>query len=114
MPFAETRDRNAIAARLRHDPRAHAYELGDLDDFDWPFTRWFGWYAEGALEEVVLLYTQPTVPVVLAIADDPDGPMALLLEAIRDELPARIYVHVTPPLLDVLAPVTRSRRRTRI
>lgn len=102
MPFAETRDRNAIAARLRHDPRAHAYELGDLDDFDWPFTRWFGWYAEGALEEVVLLYTQPTVPVVLAIADDPDGPMALLLEAIRGELPERIYVHVTPPLLDVL------------
>lgn len=102
MPSLELRDRNAIAAVLRRNAPAHVYELGDLDDFDWPFTRWFGWEAEGALEHAVLLYTQPSVPVLIAIADGPTGSMAALVDRIRDDLPGRIYVHVTPPLLDVL------------
>src|SRR5262249_48986216 len=58
---------------------------------------------DGTLEHVTLLYTQPSVPVLIAIADELDGPMSALVEDIRDELPDRIYVHVTGPLLDVLA-----------
>ena len=34
---------HVLAAFLRRNAPAHVYELGDLDDFDWPFTRWFGW-----------------------------------------------------------------------
>ena len=103
MPPIELRDRDAIAAVLRRNPRAHVYELGDLDDFDWPFTRWFGWEADGRLEHAVLLYAQPSVPVLIAIADEPNGPITALLETVRDELPRRVYVHVTAPLLEVLA-----------
>jgi RimJ/RimL family protein N-acetyltransferase len=109
VPPIELRDRSAIAALLRRDPRPHVYELGDLDDVDWPFTRWFGWESEGGVDGVVLLYTQPIVPVLLAIADDPahsserNGSMAALIGAIRGELPEAIYVHVTAPLLEVLA-----------
>jgi len=99
----ELRDRHALAAVLRRNAPAHVYELGDLDDFDWPFTRWFGWEANDQLEHVVLLYTQPAVPVLVAIADDPNGSMTALVDGIRDELPERIYVHATPPLVDVLA-----------
>jgi ribosomal protein S18 acetylase RimI-like enzyme len=103
VPPIELRDRHAIAAVLRRNARAHVYELGDLDDFDWPFTRWFGWEDDGALEHAVLLYTQPSVPVLIAIADEPTGSMAALVDRIRDDLPGRVYVHVTPPLLEVLA-----------
>jgi ribosomal protein S18 acetylase RimI-like enzyme len=102
VPPIELRDRNAIAAVLRRNPQAHVYELGDLDDFDWPYTRWFGWESGGELEHAVLLYTQPSVPVLIAIADAPNGSMPALVEGVRDELPGRIYVHVSPPLLDVL------------
>ena len=103
MPPIELSDRHAIAALLRRNAPAHVYELGDLDDFDWPFTRWFGWEDEGVLEQAVLLYTQPSVPVLIAVADEPDRPMAALVDGIRDDLPGHIYVHVTAPLLEVLA-----------
>ena len=102
MPPIEIRDRNAIAAVLRRHAPAHVYELGDLDDFDWPFTRWFGWEANGELQHVVLLYTQPTVPVLVAIDDERNGSMAALVDRIRDDLPERVYVHATSPLLEVL------------
>ena len=52
----------------------------------------------------MLLYTQPAVPVVLAIAEEPardDGAAPARRSATT--LPAALYVHVTPPLLDVLA-----------
>jgi len=79
------------------------YELGDLDDFDWPFTRWFGWETDGELDHVVLVYTQPSVPVLIAIADKVDGAIEALVEGVRAELPDQVYVHVTPPLLEILA-----------
>jgi ribosomal protein S18 acetylase RimI-like enzyme len=103
LPSLELHDRHEIAAVLRRNAPAHVYELGDLDDFDWPFTRWFGWETDGTLDHAVLLYTLPSVPVLIAIADEPDGTMPALLGGVRNELPGRIYVHVTASLLDVLA-----------
>jgi ribosomal protein S18 acetylase RimI-like enzyme len=103
MPLVEPRDRRTIAALLQRNPRAHVYELGDLDDFYWPDTHWLGWEAGGELQQVVLLYTRPEVPVLLAIDDDPASTMAELLTAARDQLPTPLYVHATAPLLDTLA-----------
>ena len=62
MAVVELHDKDEIAALLRRNARAHVYEIGDLDDFDWPFTRWFGWERGGALEELVLLYTSRRCP----------------------------------------------------
>ena len=103
MTVIELEDKEQIAAFLRRTPRAHAYELGDLDDFDWPHTRWFGWEHDGRLEQIALLYSEPAVPVLLAIAETPLGAMDDLLRAIRSSLPPVLYVHVTAPLLDTLA-----------
>lgn len=103
MPVVEPQEKEAIAGCLRRNPRAHVYELGDLDEFDWPFTRWFGWESDGRLEQVALLYTQPAVPVLLAIAEEPLTSMGELLLAVRDELPPALYVHATAPLLDLFA-----------
>jgi ribosomal protein S18 acetylase RimI-like enzyme len=102
MPLVEPCDRRAIASLLQRNPRSHVYELGDLDDAYWPDTRWLGWESDGELEQVVLLYTQPEVPVLLAIADAPASTMADLLEAALPELPATLYVHATAPLLEPL------------
>jgi ribosomal protein S18 acetylase RimI-like enzyme len=101
MPVVELRDRHVLAAFLRHNAQAHVYELGDLDDFDWPFTRWFGWEADGRLEQVTLLYTQPDVPVLIAIAEEPSAGMVELVRALLPALPSSLYVHVSPPLLEV-------------
>lgn len=103
MAVVELENKREIAAFLRRNARAHVYELGDLDDFDWPHTRWFGWERDGRLEQIALLYTEPAVPVLLAIAEKPLVAMEDLLRTIRDSLPPVLYVHVTAPLLDTLA-----------
>ncbi len=102
MGVVELEDKDDLAAFLRRNIRTHVYELGDLDEFDWPYTRWFGWERAGQLEQVVLLYSEPSVPVLLAIADEPLAAMEELLRAIRAELPAALYVHATAPVLSVL------------
>ncbi|MEO5634060.1 GNAT family N-acetyltransferase [Gaiella sp.] len=103
MPAVALDDREQIAGFLRRNPRAHAYELGDLDDFEWPHTVWFGWESAGRLEQVTLLYTEPRIPVLIAIAEPPQRSMGELLAAITWSLPSVLYTHATPGLLDTLA-----------
>lgn len=95
-------DRARLRAYFRRAPELHLYELGDLDDFFWPHTRWYALEHRGDLRAVALLYTASAVPVVLAIGDRP--PLAELLDAILDQLPARLHAHLTPGLHDALAP----------
>ena len=87
MALVELSDRATIAAFFRGNPRAHVYEIGDLDDFDWPHTRWFAWEHDGRLQQVALLYSEPTVPVLIAIAEAPDASMVWLLEELLPTLP---------------------------
>jgi ribosomal protein S18 acetylase RimI-like enzyme len=103
MSAVELARKDEIAAFLRRNAPAHVYEIGDLDDFDWPHTRWFGWEHGARLEQVALLYSEPAVPVLLAIAEEPLSAMKDLVRAIRDLLPPDLYAHVTAPLLDTLA-----------
>ena len=76
MPVVELDDRDVLAAVFRRNPRAHVYELGDLDDFDWPHTGGSAGIGR-RIEHVVLLYTQPAVPVLIAIADSPGSVAAV-------------------------------------
>ncbi|HEU0037381.1 MAG TPA: GNAT family N-acetyltransferase [Kofleriaceae bacterium] len=99
MTVTTTRDRTVLRARLRRHAALHLYELGDLDDFFWPHTTWF---VDG--EGVALLYTPPGTAVLLAFAaDDELAPLAALVDEIRDQLPAELYAHVSPPIVPVLA-----------
>jgi ribosomal protein S18 acetylase RimI-like enzyme len=100
----ELRDRDVIAEFCRRRPAVHAYALGDLDDFFWPHTRWLGWEGARGLEQLVLLYDEPDPPVLLALAEPPAEQMAALLGAVDHELPARLYAHLTPELVDTVAP----------
>ena len=115
MAVVELRDRDVLAAFLRGRPAVHAYELGDLDDFFWPRTRWRAWRPDGRVEQVALLYDEPDPPVLLALADEPESAMRRLLEAIAADLPPRLYAHLSPGVVDWLAPTLvprASRSRT--
>ena len=103
MTVVGLEDRERIAAFMRQRPEAHAYELGDLDDFDWPHTVWFGWENDGRLEQIVLLYTQPRIPVLIAITEQAGQTMAELLAAITWSLPSVLYTHASPGVVDTLA-----------
>ena len=102
MPLVSVTDRETLAALLRRNREPHVYELGDLDEFEWPHTRWLGWESADGIEQVALLYTQPSVPVLIAIAEPPAGAMESLLDAALDTLPNPLYAHATAHLLEIL------------
>ena len=96
MAVVELRDRDALARFFRERPAVHAYELGDLDDFFWPHTRWLGWMPDGRVEQVALLYDEPDPPVLLAFAEEPARGMTALLGSLAGELPPR-STRTSPP-----------------
>lgn len=98
-----TRDRALIEALLRRDPALHIYELGDLDPFFWPRTRWLlGRDAAGQPQALAMLYDGGDHRTLLAMGrpDDP-GPAALLAAA-EPLLPDGFYAHLQPGLRERL------------
>ncbi|MDG4786319.1 GNAT family N-acetyltransferase [Micromonospora sp. WMMD1102] len=92
-----SRDRNELADLLRRDPHLHAYELGDLDDFYWPYTNW---YRCG--DAVALLYHGAPRPVLLALHRSP-AVLAELLTGLLPLLPRHFEAHLSPGGVEVLA-----------
>jgi RimJ/RimL family protein N-acetyltransferase len=104
VTVVEVREREVIAEFCRRRPAVHAYELGDLDDFFWPHTRWLGWETDGRIEQLALLYGEPDPPVLLALAEHPEHGMADLLRSIAAGLPPQLYAHLSPGLIGALGP----------
>lgn len=62
LALSTPQDRDAIEVFLRADLDLHLYELGDLDPFFWPRTRWVGATPRGDLAALALIYA-PTLRV---------------------------------------------------
>jgi RimJ/RimL family protein N-acetyltransferase len=94
-------DEPALIERFaRRDAALHLYELGDLDPFFWPHTRWYGLAdATGELSALTLIYTGGAVPTFLALGRAGDAALAALVAAVVPRLPARVYAHLGPELL---------------
>jgi ribosomal protein S18 acetylase RimI-like enzyme len=107
MTVVTLEDRDRLEAFFRRDTALHLYELGDLDDFFWRYTRWYGLERGGDLAAVALVYAATTLPVVVALDRDPDT-VAELLGELDAQLPATFYAHFTPGAVRVL----RRRRVT--
>lgn len=101
MSVTHLQGKHEIEHFLRQDIYLHIYSLGDLDDFFWPYTTFYGLRTNGSLDAIALLYTGQDVPTLLALSADHD-PMAGLLCSIRPELPPQFYAHLSPGLDDVL------------
>ncbi len=95
-------DRARLASFFRRNPALHVYALGDLDDFFWPHTQWYGLEVGGELRQVALLYTPEAPPVVQAITENADE-MRMLLSALLPLLPARVFLHLSQGLRPALA-----------
>ncbi|RKN21381.1 GNAT family N-acetyltransferase [Micromonospora musae] len=100
MPVRAEHDRVVLAGLLGRDPVLHAYQLGDLDDFFWPYTSWF---RRG--DQVALLYHGVEPPTLLAFAGPEHAAgLAALLAELAPLLPARLYAHLSPGAAAALAP----------
>ena len=102
-PVIEITDRSLLERFLRKDPALHIYEIGDLDPFFWPSTRWFGWAPDGPskLEAVALLYSSPGTRSLLALERRRPDAARALLTVILDDLPDEFYAHLSLPLAQV-------------
>jgi ribosomal protein S18 acetylase RimI-like enzyme len=100
------RDKARIEAFLRRHPELHIYSLGDLDDFFWPQTTWYGWHKDGQLQDLVLLYTGPGLPTVVALAEPP-GALRERMHELAALLPQRFYAHLSPGVEEGLSPSHR-------
>jgi RimJ/RimL family protein N-acetyltransferase len=89
----------------RRDVALHIYELGDLDPFFWPKTRWWGLAGEqDELSALALLYDGAgESSTFVALGRDDGGAVGELAALICDELPDRVYGHLSPGVVDRLA-----------
>ncbi len=89
-------------------PRAdlHLYALGDLDDFFWPYTSWYGLLEGQQLHELLLCYMgTPGSLVVHALTGESTERMAMLLRGLKHVLPMRLYTHLSQGLLPILSEI---------
>lgn len=100
MKAHQFRNKNSIEACLRRDPELYIYAIGDLDDFFWPYTTWYGREEAGELRDIVLVYAGKALPTVIAQTKEPEGMHALLAE-IAPLLPERFHAHLSPGLEDI-------------
>ena len=74
MSVIHLNDKGRIEAFLRKNVYLHIYSIGDLDDFFWPDTTWYGWEERGEIQAIVLLYTASADPTVLALSEQQETP----------------------------------------
>lgn len=87
-------DKTKIEAFLRGSPELHVYSLGDLDDFFWPYTTWYGWEEDGRLRDIAMVYVSRTLPTVVGVSRQP-AIMRKLLDEITPMLPESFYAHLS-------------------
>jgi predicted GNAT family acetyltransferase len=95
-------DKAEIENCLRKDVYRHIYSIGDLDDFFWPYTTWYGFKSGESIAATILVYTRFSIPTLVAISREEDEDMAKLLNSILHLLPSRFYAHVSMGLATVL------------
>lgn len=90
-------DKKRIEDFMRQNVFLNIYAIGDLDDFFWDYTIWFGLEEENLLKAVILLYTGMDMPCCLVLSDE-NIFMERLLSSVLHLLPGSFYCHITPGL----------------
>lgn len=87
-------DKAVIREFALRQPLRYLYEIGDLDDFFWPYTQWYGWVDAGQVVQLALLYIPFDDPVLLTHANPDRDDHQDFVAALTRLLPTRIYAHI--------------------
>jgi ribosomal protein S18 acetylase RimI-like enzyme len=88
-------EKQRLESFLRQNAALHLYELGDLDDFFFPYTTWHASEENGEIKSLALLYRGTELPVLLALDDAGSASMPELLNELKGKLPEKFYCHLT-------------------
>ncbi len=102
MSILQLSDRPVIAGHLLRDRELNIYQLGDLDDFYWPYTRWYAWQPAGQVEAIVLYFTGLSLPTLISLDRTNLAASKSLLARLTGQLPGRFYAHLLPEHLETL------------
>ncbi|MBU1109038.1 MAG: GNAT family N-acetyltransferase [Candidatus Riflebacteria bacterium] len=104
MNYACLHDKKEIESFLRKNVSLHLYSIGDLDNFFWPYTIWYGLRDNETIRAIALLYIGHSLPTLLALANDDEiDSMRELITSIQHILPSRFYAHLSPGLESALS-----------
>lgn len=96
-------DRAALERYLRRDTALNIYLIGDLDDFFWPHTTWYGLLNNSQIAALALLYRPSGLPTLIVLINGEFEPARALLKKLTPHLPDKVYAHLTPGIEDALA-----------
>ena len=102
METVTLHDKRELERFFRNDVFLHLYSIGDLDDFFWPNTTWYALRNDDSIQAIALLYTGLALPTLLAFSDRGTATEELL-RSIINELPGKLYTHLSPGLEAVLS-----------
>lgn len=89
-------DKDVITSFMMQDPLANVLAVGDLDDFFWPSTVWYGWEEDGQLIDIALVYIGAGLPVLLCFADTQAAHTQAFCAALQTVIPSSVYTHLYP------------------
>jgi predicted GNAT family acetyltransferase len=95
MSVVSLHNKSELEAFFRRNTFLNLYAIGDLDNFFWQHTTWYALKKDEQIEQVVLLYSASTLPVLLAIAQEQDASLSELLNSMLHLLPRQFYAHIT-------------------
>ena len=80
-----------------NDSFLHAYEIGDLDDFFWPYTKWYSIQdISFHTKSICLVYRGTSLPVLLAFGSNAAYGKELLKKLVESAiLPNKFYSHLS-------------------
>lgn len=103
MNYLCLHDKTDIENFLRKNVSLHIYSIGDLDDFFWPYTTWYGLKANEGISAIALMYIGHSFPTLLALSNCNEiAAMKELITSIQHLLPNRFYAHLSPGLESAL------------
>ncbi|MFQ6035888.1 MAG: GNAT family N-acetyltransferase [Sedimentisphaerales bacterium] len=100
MTVLRLHDKNTIESFLRRNTYLHIYSIGDLDDFFWPYTTWYGLKNSTDWQAIALLYIGNGLPTLIALSEHFSATESLL-KSIKPLLPEKFYAHFSPGLEEI-------------
>ncbi len=99
MTIKTLNDKTIIEKHFSKNTDLNIYSIGDLDDFFSDYTKWYALTDGDEILQIVLLYEFPGLSTLLAITDRNYDSMIYLIEKIKDQLPEKIYCHLSKGLI---------------
>lgn len=91
----EITDKKQLELHLRKNTEMNIYQIGDLDDFFFKNTKWYGLTEEGEIRQTAMVYTGTELPVLLSFCENNYGCFRELAGQIKDKLPREFYSHLS-------------------